>query len=78
MLYNLEHLLCVSHACRTVVIRLMSAAGTGYYYAVRRPKNHEKMMLMKYDPKGTAQINFRFGVFVLHFTLMKVSPTTKI
>lgn len=38
--------------CRVVVVRLMSAAGTGFYYALRKPRNREKMVLRKYDPVG--------------------------
>lgn len=37
---------------RVVVVRLMSAAGTGFYYALRKPRNREKMVLRKYDPVG--------------------------
>ena len=36
-------------------MRLKSAAGTGYYYTIRRPKSKmglDKMTLRKYDPVG--------------------------
>jgi large subunit ribosomal protein L33 len=38
---------------RTMWMRLKSAAGTGYYYTIRRPKSKmglDKMTLRKYDP----------------------------
>ena len=43
---------CSLLGCRVVVVRLMSAAGTGFYYALRKPRNREKMVLRKYDPVG--------------------------
>lgn len=35
---------------RMIVVRLMSAAGTGFFYTVRKPRLKEKMVLRKYDP----------------------------
>ena len=36
-------------------MKLVSAAGTGYFYAARKTKlfGKEKMILRKYDPRGT-------------------------
>ena len=33
----------------------MSAAGTGFYYTMKRQRVKEKMMLRKYDPIGKLQ-----------------------
>jgi len=30
----------------------MSAAGTGFYYTLKRPRIKERMILRKYDPIG--------------------------
>ena len=38
--------------CRVIVTRLVSAAGTGYFYTIRKPRIRDKMTLMKYDPVG--------------------------
>ena len=38
--------------CRVIVTRLMSAAGTGYYYTIKKPRIRERMTLRKYDPVG--------------------------
>lgn len=32
--------------------RLVSAAGTGYFYVIKKPKTRPQMMLRKYDPRG--------------------------
>ena len=43
---------CVCVFGRTVFVRLLSAAGTGYFYTFKRPRLAEKMVLRKYDPVG--------------------------
>lgn len=35
---------------RVIVVRLMSAAGTGFFYTVRKQRLKERMVLRKYDP----------------------------
>ena len=40
---------------KVIVVRLMSAAGTGFYYTMKRQRVKEKMMLRKYDPIGKLQ-----------------------
>lgn len=47
LLYNM-----IAHVCRVIVARLMSAAGTGYFYTLRKPRLRERMTLRKYDPIG--------------------------
>lgn len=37
---------------RVIVTRLVSAAGTGYFYTIKKPRIRERMTLRKYDPVG--------------------------
>ena len=32
--------------------RLLSAAGTGYFYTIKKPRIKDRMTLRKYDPVG--------------------------
>ena len=34
-------------------MRLMSAAGTGFYYTAKRVRGKDKLNLVKFDPIGT-------------------------
>ncbi|KAL8786115.1 MAG: hypothetical protein Q9213_002981 [Squamulea squamosa] len=38
---------------RTIAVRLISMALTGYYRTLRRPRAHRPLSMMKYDPVGT-------------------------
>ncbi len=44
----------------TVLIRLKSTAGTGYYYTTKKnPRNHtEKLKFRKYDPVVRKHVEF--------------------
>lgn len=42
---------------RVLIVRLMSSAGTGFFYTKQRPRTAPKLSMMKYDPKGK-QIDF--------------------
>lgn len=42
----------VCSSCRVIVTRLVSAAGTGFYYTIKKPRLRERMTLRKYDPVG--------------------------
>ncbi|KAL8855475.1 MAG: hypothetical protein Q9178_007886 [Gyalolechia marmorata] len=44
---------------RTISVRLISMALTGYYRTLRRPRAHTPLSMMKYDPVGTS---FPFSV----------------
>jgi ribosomal protein L33 len=44
---------CISCTRRVIVTRLMSAAGTGYFYTIKKPRIRDRMTLRKYDPVGT-------------------------
>jgi len=42
---------------RTVAVRLISMALTGYYKTLVRPRTHRPLSMMKYDPVGTEYIS---------------------
>ena len=37
---------------RTVAVRLMSMAMTGFFMTFRRPRTHRPLSMLKYDPVG--------------------------
>ncbi len=39
---------------RTIAVRLISMALTGYYRTLRRPRAHRPLSMLKYDPVGTS------------------------
>lgn len=47
----------------TVKIKLVSSAGTGFYYVTKKnPRNQtEKMTLKKYDPVARKHVEFKEG-----------------
>ena len=53
-LYRSRALTCIIefYFPRVIVARLMSAAGTGFYYTLKKPRIRERMTLRKYDPVG--------------------------
>ncbi|KAI4715952.1 hypothetical protein E4T48_07861 [Aureobasidium sp. EXF-10727] len=38
---------------RTIAVRLISMALTGYYKTLVRPRQHRPLSMLKYDPVGT-------------------------
>ncbi|KAF9115919.1 54S ribosomal protein L39, mitochondrial [Mortierella sp. AM989] len=38
---------------RTIIVKLLSTAGTGFFYTTRRPRTTAKLSSMKFDPRGT-------------------------
>lgn len=38
---------------RTIAVRLISMAMTGYYKTFSRPRQHRPLSMLKYDPVGT-------------------------
>jgi len=38
---------------RTIMVRLISMAMTGYYRTMQRPRAHHPLSMLKYDPIGT-------------------------
>jgi hypothetical protein len=43
---------------RTIAVRLISMAMTGYYKTVSRPRTHRPLSMMKYDPVGMSVYGF--------------------
>ena len=41
------------------LIRLVSTAGTGYFYTMSKRKGQEKMIVKKYDPKIRKHVEFK-------------------
>jgi hypothetical protein len=44
---------------RTIMVRLISMAMTGYYRTLMRPRVHRPLSMLKYDPIGTSVHRFR-------------------
>lgn len=53
-LLHIPMFMCVH---RVIVTRLVSAAGTGYFYTIKKPRIKDRMTLMKYDPVGMLVIS---------------------
>lgn len=45
----------------TVMIKLVSSAGTGYFYTTRKNARNttEKLILRKYDPRARKHVEFK-------------------
>ncbi|KAL3476304.1 hypothetical protein BJX99DRAFT_228247 [Aspergillus californicus] len=43
---------------RTMAVRLISMAMTGYYRTMTRPRTHRPLSMMKYDPVVKKQVLF--------------------
>jgi large subunit ribosomal protein L33 len=43
---------------RTIAVRLISMAMTGYYKTFTRPRTSRPLSMLKYDPVGTSTISF--------------------
>ncbi len=43
------------------LIKLVSTAGTGYFYTTSRKKNKDKVQTKKYDPKVQKHVLFKEG-----------------
>ena len=41
------------------LIRLVSTAGTGYFYTTARKRGRDKLQLKKYDPKANKHVLFK-------------------
>ncbi|KAL2331399.1 hypothetical protein Fmac_018980 [Flemingia macrophylla] len=44
---------------KSKIIRLVSTAGTGFFYALKKSKKMDKLELKKYDPKVKRHVLFR-------------------
>ena len=43
------------------IIRLVSSAGTGYFYTTRKKRAGEKLETKKYDPRARKHVIFKEG-----------------
>ncbi|KAF1912114.1 50S ribosomal protein L33 [Ampelomyces quisqualis] len=43
---------------RTIMVRLLSMAMTGYYRTMQRPRAHRPLSMLKYDPIVRKQVLF--------------------
>ncbi|OAX41279.1 hypothetical protein K503DRAFT_735927, partial [Rhizopogon vinicolor AM-OR11-026] len=43
---------------RTIIVRLISTAQTGFFYTTQRPRQGAKLAAVKYDPKVKARVLF--------------------
>ena len=41
------------------VVKLVSTAGTGFYYTAKVRKDSEKLLIKKYDPKARKHVEFK-------------------
>ena len=51
---------------RTVVVRLVSTAGTGYFYTTVRRRLLPKLSLMKHDPIGNLESLISSSLILLY------------
>ena len=40
-------------------VKLVSTAGTGYYYTLNKLRGKDKLLLKKYDPKAKKHVDFK-------------------
>ncbi|KAF9091511.1 hypothetical protein BGX23_005089 [Mortierella sp. AD031] len=43
---------------RTIIVKLLSTAGTGFFYTTRRPRTTPKLSFMKFDPRANQNVLF--------------------
>ncbi|KAF9312748.1 hypothetical protein BG003_005967 [Podila horticola] len=42
----------------TIIVKLLSTAGTGFFYTTRRPRTTAKLSFMKFDPRANQNVLF--------------------
>ncbi|KAG0030379.1 54S ribosomal protein L39, mitochondrial [Podila clonocystis] len=56
---NHTHLTMAKKAkARTIIVKLLSTAGTGFFYTTRRPRTTAKLSFMKFDPRANQNVLF--------------------
>lgn len=55
MIHGVDCLLAV----RTILVQMMSAAGTGYCFNTKRNRLREKLVLRKHDPVGEKRVTLK-------------------
>ncbi|KAG0228437.1 54S ribosomal protein L39, mitochondrial [Actinomortierella wolfii] len=56
--YMGEHQLAKKAKARTIIVKLLSTAGTGFFYTTRRPRTSPKLSFMKFDPRANQTVLF--------------------
>ena len=51
----------MARSVKRELIRLISTAGTGYFYTTIKRKGTDKLLLKKYDPKIRKHVEFKEG-----------------
>ncbi|KAG5438277.1 hypothetical protein PCANB_002764 [Pneumocystis canis] len=46
------------HKSRVILVKLLSTAGTGWFYITTRPKLLPKLSLIKFDPRANKRVLF--------------------
>ena len=49
----------MAKSTRREVVKLVSTAGTGYYYTAKIKKDNEKLLIKKYDPRARKHVDFK-------------------
>ena len=49
----------MAKSTRREKVKLVSTAGTGYYYTAAKLKGKDKLKLKKYDPKARKHVEFK-------------------
>jgi len=49
----------MARSLKRELVRLVSTAGTGYFYTTIKKKGTEKLLLKKYDPKLKKRVDFK-------------------
>ena len=52
-------ILNMARATRREKVKLVSTAGTGFYYTLNKLKGKDKLLLKKYDPKVRKHVDFK-------------------
>lgn len=51
----------MAKSTRREKVKLISTAGTGFYYTLNKLKGKDKLLLKKYDPKVKKHVDFKEG-----------------
>jgi large subunit ribosomal protein L33 len=54
-----EGIIKMAKSNRREKVKLVSTAGTGYFYTLNKLKGKEKLLLKKYDPKVRKHVEFK-------------------
>ncbi|MFK7872720.1 MAG: 50S ribosomal protein L33 [Oligoflexales bacterium] len=49
----------MAKSTRREKVKLVSTAGTGFYYTLNKLKGQDKLLLKKYDPKVRKHVEFK-------------------